>query len=180
MAQTTLYPSADTYIDEANPDTNYGTETTLHLKTQASNVRRSLVKFDIPVALYGAYVSAASLHWYVTTEKAYATDIVTYKLTSAFVVGTVTWNTKPTVDTATNYRTFSWASAGDVSGDIAPLVQIWCNSPSTNYGLQIRRTTVDSELSTQCSSADGANTPSLVITYQPRKGGIGIGNPFIF
>jgi len=61
MANTTLYPTADSYVNEGVPNTNYGLGTTLYVRTDLNNNFRGFLKFDISGLPVGATITLAKL-----------------------------------------------------------------------------------------------------------------------
>jgi len=65
MADTTLYPTADAYVAEDAPSTNYGGSVLLYAMTRDTNRnRRSFLKFDLSGLPVGAVISLAKLRVY--------------------------------------------------------------------------------------------------------------------
>lgn len=116
-----IQPSGkDAYLREINPDTNYGTGTTIYIQNTADFIRKSLLEFDISELPAGATLISATLELYYS---GFANDPVgltawAYKqIHTDWVEAEATWNI---------YKTgSSWTAAGgdyvtsDPSGDSA-------------------------------------------------------------
>lgn len=92
---TTLYPSKDSYTQEANPTTNYGTSTTLYVETTTSGqYRHMFIDFDLS-SLDKYEVASSKLSLY----SGFSNDDFNLKyshVTSSWTSGGITWNNEPT------------------------------------------------------------------------------------
>ena len=66
----------DTYLDQKNPLDNYGTTTTLGLRTGGGETKRALIYFKLPTLPGGAVITSANLLVYVTNAQAGSTITV--------------------------------------------------------------------------------------------------------
>ena len=169
----------DTKLQVNNPTNNYGTDTTIQLKTSALDERRALVQFNL-TSLAGQTVSSANLRFYVSNTGSTNTRIDVYPLTRSWTGTSTNW-TKATTGA-------NWSTAGGdynaanllasfvpstnnqyyslTSPAITALVQSWINSSATNYGVVlVMRGEVDE---VQIRSVEDSDVPSrkpeLVVT----------------
>lgn len=187
----TAYPASttvaiDSYVDQHNSGTNYGTATTLSVRSQNNSYnRRTFVEFDqtkcSPSIPSGATVTNATLGLYVSSLPGACRTYDLYRVTRSSTqwvetgTGSITWDNAPAVVTnATSSATVGASSCGgtgvayvswDVTADVALFV-----SGTNNRGWMIRDHTESSSTTyTATFSAKNlgtlAQSPQLVMTY---------------
>jgi len=135
----TLQPSsADTYVDEKNADTNYGSIAVMDVGTKTSNRLHSLVQFDISSLSADSTVNSANLSLYLSTAPAESRTHDAHRVTSLWAEGTVTWTGEPTFDGTATASTSTGIADGvwlmwDVTADISAYI-----GGTTNYGWLIK------------------------------------------
>jgi hypothetical protein len=174
--------NVDTYVDQANPASSYGTDTFLKSGTpDGTNKTRSLVKFDTSL-INGSLILGANANLYETTSySCQNTEVDILKVTSSFD-GSTKWNTQPTYGAKYASRTVAkgysascpndWVSFYDGGANgktMTDLVQEWAISPATNYGLAVEAANeTDVQGWKKFKSTDsGTNVPYLHVTYNP-------------
>ena len=180
-------PGMDTYISSTFSTTNYGIGANSVLKENLFGwrYRNQLLKFDLPSSIpVDAHIVSAQLLLYQSSGNSKG-DVTVHKLTGSWIEGTkngsgtadgATWKTYDGtnawttnggdfVATAVNTSTITSGSDITQSWEVAPLVQDWLASPSTNYGILLK--TVDSMSPTFASKEDTtpSKRPKLIITY---------------
>lgn len=152
---TTVYASADSYMHQGNPTTNYGTATTMVAGKQTSNARRSIVRFDLSSIPISSYIDLANLSVYADTALSPPSTIGVYRVqqspardwTEAGVTwnrydGTNSWTTAggdfnstatSSISISTTLKYYNWT----VTYDVKNFVQ----TPSTNFGWVLKSST---------------------------------------
>lgn len=133
---TIINPSADAYVDESIPNTNYGSAQLLFAGPQGSKGNNMdlqfFMKFDLS-AFTGKTISRALL---VLFRQRDASAVLKMSLlTSSWNENNVTWNTSPF--DASVFKTFT-VDGGGVSLDITQQVKDWISGITPNHGVQIR------------------------------------------
>jgi hypothetical protein len=153
----------DTWVDQTNSTTSYGSDTTLKIRPSAGVDQRALVQFDLSSIPPASIVLNATLYLTVTNGGNYAVQF--YPVTQPWSE-TVTWDTQPTFDaTSAGNLSLSITSCTRVSAFSTALVSSWINDPATNYGIYLYPPNGSGQAI--FSSREGANPPTLVITYIP-------------
>lgn len=188
-SDVTLQPcSADAYIYQKAPTTKEGTETSLIVgeSNAATQLMRSLLKFDLSTIPATATITAATLSLYMYEEKSSnARTMSVYRMLKDWSEASVTWNKS---DATTNWTTAGGANAADCeAASIADTafsateavgwktftldpakVQEWINSTLANYGMMLRVDTESSDQYRFYSSEYATDTtlrPKLAVTY---------------
>ena len=129
MATTTLYPTHDTYVDSANPTTNYDSSANLRM----SPSKRAWLKFDLSGIPANSYITSATLHMYMYIFSWDYSDL-NYNLqrsaNTSWDESTLTWNNAPNADvspttTATIYHAGGSTTSEyylDVKSDINDMI----------------------------------------------------------
>jgi hypothetical protein len=167
LSTCTLTAVEDAYVD-GDPlaaGSNFGTATTLNVRSSALGNRRSFVRFDFTACpdFANARVTSATMRLFATTAAAGRTYDV-HRVTGSWVETVVTWNTQPavagaaTASTATAAGEMSWSVTADVA--------------SASLGWRIADRTEGAavaETSTLASREDGtpSRRPRLDIEYYP-------------
>jgi hypothetical protein len=181
---------ADTLVNQQAPTTNSGAATTMNVQSRTSQNRRVYISFDLtlcsPVIPAAASVASAELDLFITALPAVCRTVDTFRLTSTWAEGTITWNNQP-VGTTTNdpptgqrssfttigaapctYSTNTSYASWTVTGDVAA----WVAGSATNYGWMLRDDAEDSATTRTITFAtseanNAARGPRLEITYRP-------------
>jgi hypothetical protein len=158
-----LAPTADAYVDSSDPETNFGDGKTIQVGTQASEVYRSFLNFDLSGVPEGAVVQSATL--LLQTDTAHGAspyDIRVRQVTAPWMESTVTWRNQP--------RSLPTASVTRVDGVgtkfpwvVTELVQSWVDGAENN-GLTLQA--VPENTGADLFHEFGARTPVLVATKQ--------------
>lgn len=175
----------DTWVDEDNPTTNYGSSSDLTLQTLdagGGEIAEIYVKFDltsVPDTDDNIYQVLLRLRCVDNSIDNSTWDIGVKNITSAWTEGTVTWNTKPTTSTAVyGTETMSSATATPfwVDVDITELYMGWIDgSVDDTYGLCIYIDSsdvsgaVDSSVDFESNDGDADYSPRLIVYHQGDK-----------
>jgi len=170
-ATVTLSAAADTYVDQSNANSNFGSATDLKIRAPLLGAlgvnlggdRYTLAQFTLP-ALELCSVTLAKLRLSASSSGA-GRNLEVDRVTSAWTQGAVTWNTKPsttgtaavTITSGTGYR--EWV----VTTQVATMY-----SSGSNNGFMVSDASGLSLLSPEQiynSDESGTNKPQLVVTY---------------
>ena len=133
--------SADTYNDEKNPGTNYGSSAVMDVGTKTSNRLHSLVQFDIsslPIHT-DSTVNSANLSLYLSAAPTTSRTHGAHRVTSTWAEGSVTWTGEPSFDGTATASTITGTAGGvwliwDVTADVSA----YLGGTATNYGWLIK------------------------------------------
>lgn len=179
--EVTLYATADTYISQADANTNFGTASTMIIGVAAN--RRCLVKFSLATIPAGATINSATLRCYVNASlgDGATLSVAAYRVIRNWVEGETTWNI---AQTGTNWGTAGCSNTttdrdgtaedtqniefGDVGGwvewDLTSLVTEWMGG-TANKGVILINNTGYSASRFTLQTREGANAPQLVVSY---------------
>ena len=124
--------SGDTYVNSANPSTNYGGLSNLYV----GNGGTALIQFDLttlPSGTSSNQISSAKLTLYVNRVNA-SGQVQVQQVGSSWTESTVTASTAPALGTVVGFFNPSLAQQY-VTIDVTSLVQSWVATPSSNYGI---------------------------------------------
>ena len=152
MTQT-ISITDDTYVDQANATTNYGTATTLDVYYSGATEKYALL--DIPWSSISTpqEVVKAELKLYVTSNPD-SSSLVFDRITSAWTEGSVTWDTKPTDANIDLFETITNTSAHWHTFNITTPVGSWNDGLYSYYGLSIHKSTDDTSSQISFASSD--------------------------
>jgi len=168
--KTTLYPTADAFVDSSNPSTNYGGAQTINVSANAIQ-GFAYLKFDLSSVPPQAQILSAKMMIYLT-----ATSGAIYGL-PADTIGThycsntswteyqIAWSNKPSFDsTPTATWSFSLLTSKDYkTWDVNVDVQRAIPAGALSEVLEFKHKTGDGVAVFQ--SKEGANSPKLAIEY---------------
>jgi len=130
---------ADTWINQALPSSNYGSDTQLSVGRVTGNARHTLLKFDTSSLPSSLVVISASLELYSAINLLQpdgATDIWPDAIISTWNENTVNWNTRPVTQAMGDLPK---AYAVDwLRWDVTNIVRGWFSGTILNYGIQLR------------------------------------------
>jgi hypothetical protein len=143
----TVTSDRDTYVVEAQPDQNFGTDTTMTVQTSATDGNQhALVHFSLPSApAYCTVIAATLTLTFGAGPCSVGSTLNVYPLTSSWAEGDdtsgVTWNTQPGIGSLAAQATvqssnctggsISWSGPG-----LASVVQ--AQETGANNGLEVR------------------------------------------
>ncbi|MCR8631220.1 DUF7594 domain-containing protein [Paenibacillus radicis (ex Xue et al. 2023)] len=96
-ATSTLNPTDDSYVYQSNATTNFGTDTSMFVKSSSGADRLAFLKFSLS-GLSG--VTSAKLRLYAKASA--ASTLTASQTTDSWTQGAITWNTKPTTGSSIN------------------------------------------------------------------------------
>lgn len=166
----TEYPDNDARIFEGQPDTNFGTMSSLSIGWRTDpNVlhANSLLKFDLS-AYAGENINSATLRLYVYGYYVEMPDDIFIALNdSDWQEGTVTWNTKPDYFDETDISDsvpYSYGVWWEI--DVADYVQYLVDGTYQNYGFQLYQNDEEYHCAeTSSKEHTNQNAPELVLDY---------------
>ena len=148
---TTFTPVADTKVYESNPNTNYGSDTTLRAKTELGTTYQSFLRFDLS-SMSGS-VSSAKLRLFCTDDSPVGGTI--YLVSNNWTESGTTWATRPALPQNSLASVGSIAVGSWAEFNVAPAI----SGPGIlSFGLASTSTN-----SVLYSTREGTNPPQLVI-----------------
>ncbi len=146
LAQGFINPSADTWLKEASPNENHGSDEELSVKNKPTDNFRTLYQFDLSSIPAGANVTRADLRLRITGEDDSGDPVNIYRVTDAWSENAVNWNnTGNDYDASTVYASFVPDDTGWIWVDITPIVQAWVCGEFPNNGMMLIATSDDTE-----------------------------------
>ena len=148
-------PVADSYVNSANPSTNYGTNVSLRVDAAAASIMRSYLRFTVS-GLGGAAVQSAMLRIYANSANSAGFSVLALA-DNTWGETTITYSNAPTPGSTIK------SSAGFGSGTWVQVdISSYVNGEGT-YNLVLSTTsTTNTNLAARES---GADAPQLVVTY---------------
>ncbi len=142
-ASKTLFPTADTYVNAANPTTAYGDASDLHVGRYDNKNRRILVRFDVSDIPQGSTITSAYLDLHpVFNQGAGATAVTAfnvwpYRILNSWAEATTTWYVQPSVTGMEDPGTNVEASADWTRWTVTNIVRSWITNGTSNYGIAL-------------------------------------------
>ncbi|MCX8183485.1 MAG: DNRLRE domain-containing protein [Crenarchaeota archaeon] len=180
--------SADTYVDQENPEASYGAIEYLKVRSLVSKNARVCVFFNLSTIPPGASVLSAKLFLYLSKPPTSQRTYLCYRLNSAWDEASLTWNRKPGSSSTFAASSSVPTTPGWVVLDIREQVQKFLNGIGehawTNFGWEIFDSSEDSQdvqeaffISSESGEQD--KRPYLAIEFTPPKLNITGGMPFV-
>ena len=137
LEQAILAPVADATVDLAQPAANLGTATTLEVAHFTATTRRTLLRFNLAVAVPAeAVIDSAVLELYLqSTEQGNALLLNIGLVTQDWAESQVTWNAQPAHGEPIVTCGIDRTPGAYKQFDITPIVRAWHNQP--HYGLKL-------------------------------------------
>jgi len=166
-ATVTLFPVADSYVNQGEPTINYSTSSNLEVARfgEFLTLWRSYLRFDLRSIPSNAILASAELRLYLNSAVGPIVSLSILQVNAAWTSGGVTWNNQPAVGPVR-----ASAAVGLTTGykvwTLTTLAGEWLSGSTPNYGVSIRGPEASSvEWSRTFDSLQGPNDPQLVITY---------------
>lgn len=170
----------DSYVDEANPSSNYGTEPHLEIATMVDGNKRTFVKFELSKIPENVWIYSARLYlyfyWgsnYTELRENYDMKIEAYKvLDDSWGEGTLTWSNQPAmgdeldespIGTWQNWKYWDIQSYYEEQRGIDNMASFAVKFETENFDDTLRRIRYRSKEYTD----DTSLTPYLSIWYVP-------------
>ncbi|HEU5103662.1 MAG TPA: DNRLRE domain-containing protein [Roseiflexaceae bacterium] len=118
--QLSIAPAADTYVDQSKPTSAYADNSEIKAVSTSGSVRQGFLRFVVSGLPAGAVVLSAQLELYVTNGS--SSGGVFQRVASNSWLETITWNTKPSIDTG-QITALGAVNTGEiVSADLTPAI----------------------------------------------------------
>jgi hypothetical protein len=157
----TLGASADSWVLQSSPTSNYATDSVLKVDTKSGGNARALVRFGLPALPAGCQVVSAQLRLYAGSYKTGRT-IQALALTGAWTETGVTWSNQPAASgTATTVVSGFGYLSWNVTSQLA-------TTYAANTGFLLRDATEDGggiEQAFHSREKAPDNPPQLVLTF---------------
>jgi hypothetical protein len=163
-SSVTAAASADAWVLQSSPTSNYGRDSVLKVGSKSSGNSRALVRFNLPQVPAGCQITGASLRLYAGSYKEGRT-LQAFRLGATWNETGVNWGSQPaTAGAAVNVP--SRTSAGYVEWSV--LSQVQGMYTGTNAGFLVRDANesgagLEQSFNSREKGAD--NPPQLVITF---------------
>jgi CSLREA domain-containing protein len=161
----TLDAVADSYVDQANPSANYGTNPNVYAALNTSlQARVTYVRFDLSTLPAYSTIKSASFQMYQDSATGLSPVTLTLgRCAATWKEATITWSTRPGLVAATSSSVGT--TSGWVSWDAQALVQGWVSKTYSNYGVGVSGPAKGTAYSRRFMSRDKLPAPRLAITY---------------
>lgn len=162
--------TTDTYVDEQNPNSSFGSSTTLSVSPKSGKRNWMLIRFDLSSCSIPATGGAdsATLSLRITTAPGSSQTLDVSTIGSTWN-GSTTWNTVPSTGSSfasiTTGTTSNVTKSVTVTADVDALIK----NSSANYGWLISEASSSANVTTVFGAAENATTanqPQLVINYE--------------
>jgi hypothetical protein len=165
---------ADSYVSQAQPNSNFGTDANLHVRSLSLANRRTFLQFSLaPCSIpANSLITAASLRLYMYAAPSASRTYDAHRVTASWTETGIDWNNEPAVagsptSSVATGTTSDVTLAWDVTADVQAFVD-----GTTNNGWRIKDDTDGALVSrlAEFRSAEygtASERPVLEITYYP-------------
>lgn len=170
--------SKDSYLNEDNPNNNYGNLVSILVDSEAAKPLQGIIQFNISSIPANAIINSANFQIYYTGTSGDTVGTQIKRVTSNWLENGVTWNsngiglwTNPGGDYATtNYSILTIGTTPNIwlNYNITTLVKQWYNGTYNNYGMIIKPTYAPGNNEKILASSNYATStlrPKLTILY---------------
>lgn len=169
----TLTSSADTFASSAAASTNYGTSTTMAVRSDAADDRRAFVRFSISSCNIpaGAAVRTARLKLLMSTAPATDRTYDVHAVTAEWTEAGLDWTAQPTVNgTASASSVSGTTSATSLSWSVLADVRAVVAGTGTDLGWRVADRSESSATAAEAvfatrEHATAGERPTLALTY---------------
>ena len=164
---------ADSYVDQVVSAANFGTLTTLDVRSSSSTAQRTFVRIDIaacPVPA-NALITAANLKLFLYSAPANPRTYDAHRVSGSWTETGITWTNQPSVSDAAATSTATGSSSNvTLTWDVKADVQAYVDGTANNGWRLKDRSETGPARTGQFRSAEygtAAQRPILEITYYP-------------
>ena len=187
-AKIVLGAQSDAYVSEKNPDSCYGTEVILDVRSYFDGTthfnHRTYIQFDISVLPRNVTIVSAFLWLYKNPEGANpgVRNIQAFIVTEPWDEHTLNWNNQPSISATATTATFVDGAMKWYGWDVTKDVVAWYRGTALNNGTMLRDETEDSKIDYASvflsRSATHPENPYLEIKCAESNGGsVATGGP---
>ena len=170
-----LGPAADTYVAEDAGTTNYGTSTSLLVRSEALANRRAFLRFDLSSCSIpsNASIGTAALRLTLTSPPTVSRTYEVHRASAAWTEAAVTWSTQPSVLAPATSSAVTGTTAGAiVEWSVKADVEAFVQGTVTNEGWRISDATESESTARESGFAareevTSSSRPVLTVTYYP-------------
>lgn len=152
-----LTATADTYVDEDIPGSNFGTSTSLKIWGDSGKLRRILVNFTLPALPANCSVTSATLT-FTRSSSVTNGNLSAYRAATSWTETGVTWSTG---QPATTGIAVTVASAAVTSFTVTS--QVAAMYPSSAFGFVVKASSENSNTEQVFYSRSGTTPPNLTV-----------------
>lgn len=164
--------TTDTYVDEQNATSSFGTTTTLSVGPKSGKRTWTLVRFDLSscnIPTTGG-ADSATLNLRITTAPGSSQSLNVAPILSTWS-GTTTWNGAQSLTTGATFASITTGTTSNVTKSVTVTsdVDALIRSSTANYGWLISEAGSSANVATifgSSENATAANRPQLVINYE--------------
>ena len=138
ITTTSLASVADTGTNQASPNTNTGTATTMLVESATSANQRSFVRFDTSAIPATARVQSATLVLTMSSAPSATRTYEVDKVNASWAESTLTWATMPTSAAATATVASGTTSGVNLTWNVTTDAKTFVANSATNFGWQIK------------------------------------------
>lgn len=156
---------ADTYVDEDNAASSYGSDTSLKAGYVSGTAKHfeAYLRFSLTSIPSGANIESAVLMVYPSSAGSSALQL---KALAGSFDNSTTWNAKPAIGSFIASGVYTSGDYNNISDeDLTSLVGDWVSGAATNYGLAILQEGTDDGTIVILSLENGSNPPMLRVEY---------------
>jgi len=164
-ATVTIEPFQDTYVDEASPNSSYGSSSELWVSAdEFLQQRRSLLQFLLTTVPAGATITGAELQLYLEYSYGVSNIVLTVERNGeSWAAGNTRWNDRPATHCCWGTKSVGSTTGVYYTWDVTGLVEDWYEGTLPNYGLTLKGPA--QAYDRQFDSREGTYKPKLVVTY---------------
>lgn len=165
----------DSYVSQASAASNFGTATTLNVRSSAAANMRAFVQFSLSTCSIpaNALITNGELKLFMSSAPTASRTYDAHRVTASWAEGTITWTNQPAVAaSATASVATGTTSSVTLKWNVTSDVQAFLDGTSSNFGWRIKDQTEDAATARtgQFRSAEyttASQRPILEITYYP-------------
>ncbi len=168
LTTVTLTAVADTYADQGAATSNFGTATTLNVRSATSGNRRSFVRFDLSAIPTTARVQLATLKLTMSTAPTASRSLEADKVSATWAETSLTWNVQPAAGAATATVASGTTAGVILSWTVTTDAAAFVTTPATNFGWRVKDVTESSataRLAVFNAREFTSGRPTLVVVY---------------
>lgn len=161
----TIFPNQDTYINQSNPNTNYGSVTPLLVRPPAGE-RRAFFRFDLASIPAGSTVLSATANFWATRGN--NNPVYVHRITNAWTEAGATWNNSASAFDPAVIASFTPTTNNQYySADVTALARQWIDGTYANHGIVLIASSSAGESRYASREANGMDRdPYLTVVLQ--------------